>query len=96
MRQGTSYEEVAVLEEAETGVQARITRRRNPRGIDQLSYNFFRSYEHKGERKETTWFSPRHLVGIIRLAGELDERLRLEREKIVRGEPDHRRPRAAR
>jgi hypothetical protein len=78
----SDYEEICVLEDRD-GVKARITKRRNPRGIDQLSVQFLRSYEQNGQMKETTWFSGRHLAGVARLIAEVDERLRLERERIV-------------
>jgi len=84
MTSANAYSVVAVIEDAHSDVKARITVRRNPRGIDQLSYQLFRAYRHKGEALETTWFSARHADGIARVLGDVDERLRLERERIVR------------
>lgn len=77
------YEEVARIDDHD-GASARITRRENANGLVQFSFQFFRTFEKGGETKETVWFSPRHIPALVRLTGEVDERIKLFKEQLGR------------
>ena len=76
------YNEVAIIDDPD-GVSARITKRKNRNGLMQYSFSFFRTYEQGGSEHETGWFSPRHIPALVRLTGQVDERLKLERERAA-------------
>jgi hypothetical protein len=79
------YQEIETLWDA--GVGARITMRVNPNGLREFSYQFVRPYkDREGERRETHWFSRRHLAALLRLIAEVNERILAEKERYSRAD----------
>lgn len=74
------YNTVALLKDPD-GVFAHITSRKNRNGILQYSFSFYREFEKNGETHKTTWFSPRHMPALVRLTHDVQETLKLERER---------------
>lgn len=74
------YREVGVVR-GEDGIAARITERFNDKGNRQLSFSLYREYPKGKERKETFWFSPRHLPAIQKLMPDIEETIQREIQK---------------
>ncbi|MDX1421492.1 MAG: hypothetical protein R3322_00040 [Kiloniellales bacterium] len=76
----SAYSPVDTLADPD-GVSVRITKRRNKNGMENYSFQFFRAYEHSGQKKETSWFDGRHIPAFVRLMQRIDMRLKVERDR---------------
>jgi hypothetical protein len=72
------YEEVEVLRD-ETGVIAVISRDKR---TGYYSYAFAKEYEHRGERRRSSFLSRRHALGVRRLVTRVEQYLdpRIDKE----------------
>lgn len=84
----SEFVELATLRDPDgMGLVAPITVRERENGYKAFSFAVFKEFERKegGETQRTAYLNERHIVGLRKLIDRVEERIRLEQDKLHEG-----------